>query len=427
MCLANSMTALHLFSDICFVLFAFFNCVWSTAYLESWKRKQAELAFKWGTYDTNCDSYLQDPRPQFRGEYFAPNPVSGRVEPYYPPWKHAIVRYGITYPLTVLCVILMFVMTLVVFQVQDAADFYFGESFLLCWLCYLPMIVYALMIVISDKLYRQLALFLNDLENYRTDDEYEDFLISKIVIFQFVTAFGSLFYIAFYLKDMKRLQETLATLLITRQITQNVMETAVPFLMEKVKLSQLTYKMTKSMSDTTLRRHVEEVRRRNLPPGKDFKGAQQPRALFSLGSPSNEGIRRRFSQRRMAGKENELHLLENLNQTLITDELQLRSTRLPLPEFKPSDSGAPELSQAELECLMTVYDRPLDDYLEMFIQFGYVLLFSPAFPLAALCAVVNNVVEIRVDAFKLCNTVQRPFGRQVKDIGAWQKAMEVRL
>ncbi|EPB69470.1 hypothetical protein ANCCEY_11443 [Ancylostoma ceylanicum] len=255
---------------------------------------------------------------------------------------------GITYPLTVLCVILMFVTTLVVFQVQDAADFYFGERFLLCWICYLPMIVYALMIVISDKLYRQLALFLNDLENYRTDDEYEDFLISKIVIFQFVTAFGSLFYIAFYLKDMKRLQETLATLLITRQITQNVMETAVPFLMEK-----------------------------------------------------------------------------NFNQTLVTDELQLRSTRLPLPEFKPSDSGAPELTQAELESLMTVYDRPLDDYLEMFIQFGYVLLFSPAFPLAALCAVVNNVVEIRVDAFKLCNTVQRPFGRQVKDIGAWQKAMEL--
>ncbi|KAK6044693.1 hypothetical protein COOONC_17802 [Cooperia oncophora] len=87
----------------------------------------------------------------------------------------------------------------------------------------------------------------NHEENYRTDDEYEDFLISKIVIFQFVTAFGSLFYIAFYLKDMKRLQETLATLLITRQITQNVMETAVPFLMEKVKLSRLAYRMTKSV------------------------------------------------------------------------------------------------------------------------------------------------------------------------------------
>lgn len=125
----------------------------------------------------------------------------------------------------------------------------------------------------------------------------------------------------------------------------------------------------------------------------------------------------------MAGKDNELHLLENIRPP--SDDFQLRSPRLPLPEFKPTSSGGPELSQAELESLMAVYDRPLDDYLEMFIQFGYVLLFSPAFPLAALCAVINNVIEIRVDAFKLCNTVQRPFGRQVKDIGAWQRAMEL--
>lgn len=410
----------QLFSDISFVCFAFFNCVWSTAYLESWKRKQAELAFKWGTYDTNYDPYLQDPRPQFRGEFFAPNPVSGRIEPFYPAWKHAIVRYGITYPLTLFFVICMFLTMLVVFQVQDAADYQFGSTFLLSWICYLPMIVYALMIVISDKLYRQLALYLNDLENYRTDDEYEDFLISKIVIFQFVTAFGSLFYIAFYLKDMKRLQETLATLLITRQITQNVMETAVPFLMEKVKLSRLAYKMTKSMSDSTLRRHVEEVRRKNEPL---IKHPPSSRTYFTLGSPTGDGIRKRFSQRRMAGKDNELHLLENIRPP--SDDFQLRSPRLPLPEFKPTSSGGPELSQAELESLMAVYDRPLDDYLEMFIQFGYVLLFSPAFPLAALCAVINNVIEIRVDAFKLCNTVQRPFGRQVKDIGAWQRAMEL--
>ncbi|VDM56953.1 unnamed protein product [Angiostrongylus costaricensis] len=276
----------QLFSDVCFVCFAFFNCVWSTAYLESWKRKQAELAFRWGTYDSNCDSYLQDPRPQFRGDCFAPNPVSGRMEPFYPAWKHALIRYGITYPLSFLCVVCMFIMMLVIFQMQDMADFYFGSSFPLSLICHLPMVIYALIIVLSDKLYRHMALFLNDIENYRTDDEYEDFLISKIVIFQFVTAFGSLFYIAFYLKDMKRLQETLATLLITRQITQNVMETAVPFLMEKMKLSRLTYKMTKfaalhfcyltgdrvlvfrCMSDGTLRRHVEEVRRKNVSDSK---------------------------------------------------------------------------------------------------------------------------------------------------------------
>ncbi|KAK6018005.1 hypothetical protein OSTOST_16462 [Ostertagia ostertagi] len=61
----DKLDSFQLFSDISFVCFAFFNCVWSTAYLESWKRKQAELAFRWGTYDSNCDSYLQDPRLNF--------------------------------------------------------------------------------------------------------------------------------------------------------------------------------------------------------------------------------------------------------------------------------------------------------------------------------------------------------------------------
>ncbi|CAI4231922.1 unnamed protein product [Auanema sp. JU1783] len=414
----------QLWSDISFVAFAFFNCVWSTAYLESWKRKQAEYSFKWGTFDSNSDLFLQDPRPAFQGDYLAPNPVSGRMEPFYPAWKHAIIRYGVTYPLTVFCVLFMFMAMLVIFMIQDAFDYYFGSSFFLKIFCYLPMIVYALMIVISDKLYRLLALYLNDLENYRTDDEYENFLITKIVVFQFVTAFGSLFYIAFFLKDMKRLQETLATLLITRQVTQNIMETAVPFIIEKLKLSRLTYKMTRSMSDETLRRHVEEVRKKRESFSSSTEEFSPPRSpTFSLGSPTTE-IRRRFSQRRMVGTDNQLHLLNNYP-SRSADSFHFRSPRLPIPEFCPDSTNGLELGQAELESLMSVYARPLDDFLEMFIQFGYVLLFSPAFPLAAFCALINNLIEIRVDAFKLCNTVQRPFGRQVRDIGAWQKAMEI--
>ena len=62
----------------------------------------------------------------------------------------------------------------------------------------------------------------------------------------------------------------------------------------------------------------------------------------------------------------------------------------------------------------------LEDYQEMFIQFGYVVLFSSAFPLAALCALINNVIEIRSDALKLCCGFQRPFGERVDNIGQWQ-------
>lgn len=56
----------------------------------------------------------------------------------------------------------------------------------------------------------------------------------------------------------------------------------------------------------------------------------------------------------------------------------------------------------------------------MFIQFGYVVLFSSAFPLAAMCALINNIIEIRSDALKLCTGLQRPFGRRVENIGQWQ-------
>ena len=62
----------------------------------------------------------------------------------------------------------------------------------------------------------------------------------------------------------------------------------------------------------------------------------------------------------------------------------------------------------------------MDDYLEMFLQFGYVFLFSSAFPLAALWALINKVTEIRSDDFKMVKVFQRPFGKSAASIGAWQ-------
>ena len=70
--------------------------------------------------------------------------------------------------------------------------------------------------------------------------------------------------------------------------------------------------------------------------------------------------------------------------------------------------------------ILLQYEGTFDDYLEMFIQFGYVILFSSAYPLAGLCALVNNLIEIRGDAFKLCLVHKRPFGQRVNSIGTWQ-------
>ena len=58
-----------------------------------------------------------------------------------------------------------------------------------------------------------------------------------------------------------------------------------------------------------------------------------------------------------------------------------------------------------------------DEYLEMVIQFGFVTLFVVAFPLGPLFALLNNLLEIRIDAFKALTQLRRPQPRPAKDIG----------
>lgn len=93
-----------------------------------------------------------------------------------------------------------------------------------------------------------------------------------------------------------------------------------------------------------------------------------------------------------------------------------------IPQISPEDT---RLEEAANEGEMEVYEETYDDYLEMFIQFGYVVLFSSVYPAAAFWAVFNNILEIRADAFKLCVVFQRPWSKRVKDIGAWQRTFEI--
>ncbi|TKS70194.1 Anoctamin-5 Gnathodiaphyseal dysplasia 1 protein [Collichthys lucidus] len=52
------------------------------------------------------------------------------------------------------------------------------------------------------------------------------------------------------------------------------------------------------------------------------------------------------------------------------------------------------------------------EYLEMVVQFGFITLFVASFPLAPLLALFNNILEIRVDAWKFTTTVQTTGGIQ---------------
>ncbi|KFW94251.1 Anoctamin-6, partial [Phalacrocorax carbo] len=64
------------------------------------------------------------------------------------------------------------------------------------------------------------------------------------------------------------------------------------------------------------------------------------------------------------------------------------------------------------------------EYLEMVIQFGFVTLFVASFPLAPLLALINNMLEIRLDAWKLTTQFRRMVPQKAQDIGAWQPIMQ---
>lgn len=58
------------------------------------------------------------------------------------------------------------------------------------------------------------------------------------------------------------------------------------------------------------------------------------------------------------------------------------------------------------------------------IQFGFITIFVAACPLAPLFALVNNWVEIRLDAQKFVTEYRRPVAERAQSIGIWFPIMQ---
>ncbi|XP_017906865.1 PREDICTED: anoctamin-8 isoform X2 [Capra hircus] len=529
--------------DVSCVVFALFNVVWSTLFLEEWKRRGAELAYKWGTLDSPGEA-VEEPRPQFRGVRRI-SPVTQAEEFYYPPWKRLLFQMLVSLPLCLTCLACVFLLMLGCFQLQELVLSVKGLPRLAR---FLPKVMLALLVSASAEGYKKLAVWLNDMENYRLESAYEKHLIIKVVLFQFVNSYLSLFYIGFYLKDMERLKEMLATLLITRQFLQNVREVLQPHLYRRLGRGELGLRAAWELARALLgllslqrpaRRHLEppveeggggsssgggrrclsggcgapeeeeEAAVERRPAGEGGEVGNGPRGDREEEDEEEEdddeeeededeegeeaglldcGLRlkkvsfaERGAGRRRPGPSQEA-LLEEGSPTMVEKGLEPGVFTLaeeddeaegapssperepppavllrraggegrdqgpdggPDPEPGSGDSArkqrrqnrsswidppeeehSSQLTQAELESCMKKYEDTFQDYQEMFVQFGYVVLFSSAFPLAALCALINNLIEIRSDALKLCTGLQRPFGQRVESIGQWQKVME---
>jgi hypothetical protein len=80
-------------------------------------------------------------------------------------------------------------------------------------------------------------------------------------------------------------------------------------------------------------------------------------------------------------------------------------------------------SGAWVEARMPPHDT-FHDYAELLIQFGYVTFFSWAFPLGAAIALVNNLLEMRAGAYRLCFLTQRPVAHKAGGVGVWYSVLQ---
>ncbi|XP_019454497.1 PREDICTED: anoctamin-like protein At1g73020 [Lupinus angustifolius] len=70
-------------------------------------------------------------------------------------------------------------------------------------------------------------------------------------------------------------------------------------------------------------------------------------------------------------------------------------------------------------------DGLFDDFLELALQFGMIMMFACAFPPAFAFAALNNIMEIRTDALKLLAILRRPIPRAAATVGAWLNIFQI--
>ncbi|RHY28036.1 hypothetical protein DYB32_006913 [Aphanomyces invadans] len=177
--------------------FGFFMCVWSTIFLETWKREQNVLAMKWGMSELAQE---ENPRPQFAGEPIA-SPINGVHSLYFAPSKK-YTRVAMSWGVLLLLISIVFLLVAGIFRLRYIWTN--DDSLKLPGvLSHIPVgsllasVANVVQITIMGKIYYKTFYSFNEYENHETDSEYESSLVVKTFVFNFVNNFAALFYTAF--------------------------------------------------------------------------------------------------------------------------------------------------------------------------------------------------------------------------------------
>ncbi|XP_070761810.1 anoctamin-7 [Enoplosus armatus] len=353
------------------VFLSVFMSLWAVTFLEYWKRSCSALSHRW-----DCSEFQdieERPRPEFTA--MAPmtmrNPVTGTEEPYFPENKRLNrTLTGCMVIIIMVIVVLMFLISIILYRTILSIIIYkSGNSFISGSAGRIASIsgsvLNLLVILMLSRVYTSLAHLLTRWEMHRTQTKYEDMFILKVFIFQFVNFYSSPVYIAFFKGRFVGYPGNYNTLF--------------------------------------------GVRNEDCGAGGCLIELAQELLVI------------------MVGKQ----LINNI-QEFITPKLkswwQKRKISPRLKEVKEEEGEEvkeEEVSPWEADYQLLVCEGLFSEYLEMVLQFGFITIFVAACPLAPLFALVNNWVEIRLDAQKFVIDYRRPVAERAQDIGIWFPILQV--
>ncbi|XP_066088737.1 anoctamin-7 isoform X2 [Saccopteryx bilineata] len=342
------------------VFFSVFMALWAVLLLEYWKRKSATLAYRWGCSD--YEDIEERPRPQFAAlaPTTARNPITGEEEPYFP--KRSRVRRVLAGSVLVLVMVAVVVMCLV-----------------------------------SIILYRAIMAILVS----RSDNIFLAAWASRIA-----SLTGSVVNLIFIL-ILSKIYVSLARVLTRWEMhrTQTRFEDAFTL---KVFIFQFVNFYSSPIYIAF------------------FKGrfVGYPGNYHTLFGVRNEecaagGCLIELAQELlviMVGKQ----IINNVQEILIPKlKSWWQKFRLRSKKRKVGASAAAGQAPWEADYELLPCEGLFDEYLEMVLQFGFVTIFVAACPLAPLFALLNNWVEIRLDARKFVCERRRPVAERAQDVGIW--------
>uniref|UniRef100_A0A8L0DQS2 Anoctamin n=1 Tax=Oncorhynchus mykiss TaxID=8022 RepID=A0A8L0DQS2_ONCMY len=351
--------ASHLFDNPATVFFAIFMSLWVATFLEHWKRRQISLNHSWdltGLEEEEVHTITyQTPQP---------HRTRGRGGVEKLTWRDRLPGYLINissilfmFGLTFSAVFGVIVYRIVVSALMAMSPDPETKSNVRVTVTATAVIINLVVILILDEIYGAVAVWLTELEIPRTESNFEQHLILKAFLLKFMNAYAPIFYVAFFKGRFAGRPGDYVYV-----FNDYRMEECAP----GGCLIELCIQLSIIMVGKQLIQNN----------------------VFEIGIPKLKKLIRAWKGKGISLEERE-------------------------------EQRARPPQQWNLDYTLVPFEGLTPEYMEMIIQFGFVSLFVASFPLAPLFALLNNVIEIRLDAKKFVTELRRPDAVQAKDIGIW--------